>query len=127
MSIETEVNTETKRMSVSFTRKVGDNNYGSTEVRAWFEQEIPEGADQSAISQELSDMVNTAKAAVLDQLGVEVHDFTPVNNSPEYFYDSDHLNQEGTQRKEGFRPCETLTTGRPTLFWLSMTNNFSRT
>ena len=71
MTVETEVNTETKRMSVSFTRKLGDNNYGSTEIRAWFEQDIPEDADQSAISQALVDMTNTAKAAVLDQLGVE--------------------------------------------------------
>jgi len=28
--------------------------------------------------------------------GVDVHDFTSVNNAPEYFYDSDHLNQDGT-------------------------------
>ena len=72
MTVETEVNTETKRMSVSFTRKLGDNNYGSTEIRAWFEQDIPEDADQSSISEELVNMTNTAKAAVLDQLGVEV-------------------------------------------------------
>jgi hypothetical protein len=28
--------------------------------------------------------------------GVEVHDFTAVNNAADYFYDSDHLNQIGT-------------------------------
>ena len=30
--------------------------------------------------------------------GVDVYDFTSVNNAPEYFYDSDHLNQEGALR-----------------------------
>lgn len=36
--------------------------------------------------------------AMADRLGAEVHDFTSVNNALEYFYDSDHLNQEGTLR-----------------------------
>jgi hypothetical protein len=34
--------------------------------------------------------------ALAARLGAEVHDFTSVNNALEYFYDSDHLNQEGT-------------------------------
>lgn len=72
MTVETEVNTDTKRMSVSFTRKLGDDNYGSTEVRTWFEQDIPEGATANDIAEGLTDMVNTAKVAVLDHLGVEV-------------------------------------------------------
>lgn len=35
---------------------------------------------------------------VTDRLGAEMYDFTGVNNDPDYFYDSDHLNQEGAIR-----------------------------
>lgn len=35
---------------------------------------------------------------VADRHGAELHDFTSVNDDPELFYDSDHLNREGTLR-----------------------------
>lgn len=37
-------------------------------------------------------------AAVAERHGVEVHDFTSVNDDPELFYDSDHLNRDGALR-----------------------------
>lgn len=36
-----------------------------------------------------------AARAMVEALGAEFHDFTRVGNDPEYFHDSDHLNQTG--------------------------------
>lgn len=61
-----------RRVSVSVERKVGDGNYGSTTLRAWAEDDVPDGADHNAVSGLIVELGNAVKAAVYDHMGLEV-------------------------------------------------------
>lgn len=60
-----------RRISVTFERKVGYDNYGNATARAWIEGEIPWDADVMAAAVACGDLFNATAAAVFDQLGIE--------------------------------------------------------
>ena len=60
-----------RKISVTFERKVGYDNYGNATARAWIEDELPVGATDADASARALDMVNAAKAAIFDSLGLE--------------------------------------------------------
>lgn len=60
-----------RKISVSFTRKISDGNYGIIEAAAWVQGDAPTDATTGAVSLLLGDLFLAAKAAVLDQLGIE--------------------------------------------------------
>lgn len=70
MSDETVTN---RNISVSFNRKVSDGNYGGSEATAWVQGDIPPDASPQAIAEALANLFQSAKAAVLDELGVGWH------------------------------------------------------
>ena len=59
-----------RKISVSFSRKVSDGNYGTMEATAWVQGDAPEDATAGNISNLLGDLFAAAKVAVLDQLGI---------------------------------------------------------
>jgi len=60
-----------RKISVSFSRKISDGNYGSIEATAWVQGEAPEGASVGDTALLVSDLFVSASSAVLDQLGIE--------------------------------------------------------
>lgn len=60
-----------KRISVSFTRKLSDGNYGGWEATAWIEGEVPTDATPQQIAEGAANLFLSAKAAVLDELGIK--------------------------------------------------------
>ena len=67
MSEDTEI--VTRKISVTFERKLGTEGYGNITARAWVEDNVPVDGDLSAA---LSDAFSQAKAAVYDELGIDV-------------------------------------------------------
>lgn len=68
-NIETPV-AQGQKISVSFSRKISDGNYGTIEASAWVQGDAPVGATPGEISLLLGDLFVGASAAVFDQLGV---------------------------------------------------------
>jgi hypothetical protein len=64
------VTVENRKISVSFSRKVSDGNYGSREATAWVQGDVAPEATVGAISLALGDLFLSAQSAVLDQLGI---------------------------------------------------------
>lgn len=60
-----------KRISISFTRKLSDGNYGGFEATAWIEGEIDKDATAEATAHAAGGLFLAAKAAVLDELGIK--------------------------------------------------------
>lgn len=71
MSDEAEKVKTTQRISVSFTRKLSDGNYGGWEATAWVEGEVPLDATQGERAEAVGKLFMPAKAAVLDELGIK--------------------------------------------------------
>jgi len=71
MTDTTETALETRKISVSFNRKISDGNYGGTEATAWVQGDVDAGASAQEIATELANLFSSAKAAVLDELGIE--------------------------------------------------------
>lgn len=67
--IETTIE-NTRKLSVSFNRKVSDGNYGTIEATAWVQGDVPADSTPSSISLALGDLFIGAKAAVLEELGI---------------------------------------------------------
>jgi hypothetical protein len=61
----------TTKISVTFERKLDLGSYQNVVARAWVEANVPEG-DQAAQAKALGDAFGQAKAAVYDELGIEV-------------------------------------------------------
>lgn len=59
-----------RKISVSYSRKVSDGNYGGWEAHAWVQGDAPESASPGDIAVLLGDLFVSAKAAVLDELGI---------------------------------------------------------
>lgn len=70
MSDDIEVVKPTQRISVSFTRKLSDGNYGGWEATAWVEGEVAVDASAQERAEALGRLYAPAKAAVLDELGI---------------------------------------------------------
>lgn len=62
--------TTDRKISISFSRKLSDGNYGGTEATAWVQGEVSADADPSQVSTALANLFTSAKAAVLDELGI---------------------------------------------------------
>lgn len=65
------VTVENRKISVSFSRKVSDGNYGSREATAWVQGDIAADATVGTVSLALGDLFLSAQSAVLDQLQIE--------------------------------------------------------
>jgi hypothetical protein len=62
---------KTRKIGVTFQRKLSDGNYGGTEASAWVEGNVPDDAGAQAVAEALANLYASAKAAVLDELGIE--------------------------------------------------------
>lgn len=62
--------TTSRKISVTFERKVTDGDYGGTTARAWLEDEIASDASSNDIVQSMSNLFAACKVAVLDELGI---------------------------------------------------------
>lgn len=60
-----------RRVSVTFERKLGYDNYGNAVARAWIEGEVPWDSTVEQASMACGDLFAAAAAAVFDQLGIE--------------------------------------------------------
>lgn len=71
---ETTVENETltRKISVTFERKLGTEGYGNVTARAWVEASVEADASAAVISEALSDAFAQAKSAVYDELGIDV-------------------------------------------------------
>ena len=70
---ETEEVKTTRKVGVTFSRKLSDGNYGGSEASAWVEGNVAIDANPAEIAEALGNLYTSAKAAVLDELGVEWH------------------------------------------------------
>lgn len=66
-----EIAVENRKISVSFSRKVSDGNYGSREATAWVQGDVALDATVGNVSLALGDLFLSAQSAVLDQLQIE--------------------------------------------------------
>lgn len=62
---------ENRKISVTFSRKLTDGNYGGREATAYIQGDIPTDATAPVILESLSDLFMSAQAAVFDTLGIE--------------------------------------------------------
>lgn len=60
-----------RKISVSFSRKVSDGNYGIIEATAWVQGDAPQDASPGDISIMLGGLFDAAAVAVFTQLGVD--------------------------------------------------------
>jgi hypothetical protein len=65
------ISIENRKISVSFSRKVSDGNYGSREATAWVQGDVAPDAPISEVALALGDLFLSAQSAVLDQLQIE--------------------------------------------------------
>lgn len=63
---------ETLKVSVTFERKVGTEDYGNSTARVWLEGNIPADATPGQAAEKAQELFAAAKAAVYDELGIEV-------------------------------------------------------
>jgi len=66
------VTVQGRQISVSYERKQDLGNYNNVTCKAWYGDNLPEGASDADISQRGVEMLNTLKATVSDSLGIEV-------------------------------------------------------
>lgn len=60
-----------RKISVSFSRKVSDGNYGTIEATAWVQGDAPDDATPGDVSILLGGLFDAASVAVFTQLGIE--------------------------------------------------------
>lgn len=70
VSTET-VNVQGNRISVSFSRKLSDGNYGGSEATAWVQGEVNPDATPAEVATALAGLFQSGKVAVLDELGIQ--------------------------------------------------------
>jgi hypothetical protein len=70
--VSDEVTIDALKGTVSYARKVSDGNYGTVECSVFMQADIAPGADADAIDVALKAAAFTAKAHVLEQLGLAV-------------------------------------------------------
>lgn len=61
---------ENRKISVTFSRKLTDGNYGGREATAYIQGDIPTDATTPVILESLLDLFMSAQSAVFDTLGV---------------------------------------------------------
>lgn len=62
-----------RKVGITFARKLSDGNYGGTEASAWVEGDVDLDASAATVAEALANLFTAAKAAVLDELGIEWH------------------------------------------------------
>ena len=62
----------TRKLSVTFERKLDVGNYQNVVARAWLEDNVPADASASDVAEALQSAFSQVKAAVYDELGIEV-------------------------------------------------------
>jgi len=62
----------TRKLSVTFERKLDVGNYQNVVARAWLEDTLPGDASDAVVSEAISEAFGLVKAAVYDELGIEV-------------------------------------------------------
>jgi hypothetical protein len=67
----TDQTTNDRKISVSFSRKLSDGNYGTIEATAWVQGDAAPDATPGDVSILLADLFSAAKVTVLDQLGCD--------------------------------------------------------
>ena len=73
----TDITSNDRKISVSFSRKISDGNYGTTEATAWVQSDtLDADLDPIKIGDLLGELFMVASVAVFDQLGVE-HELDP--------------------------------------------------
>lgn len=63
---------ETRKVSVTFERKQGLDDYGNVVARVWIEDNIEADASPAVAAEKAQELFAAAKAAVYDELGIEV-------------------------------------------------------
>jgi hypothetical protein len=73
----TDTTSNDRKISVSFSRKISDGNYGTTEATAWVQSDtLGADLDPIKVGDLLGELFMVASVAVFDQLGVE-HELDP--------------------------------------------------
>jgi hypothetical protein len=67
-----EATPETRKVSVTFERKQGLDDYGNVVARVWIEGSVPWDASDVEAAAEATRLFAAAKVAVYDELGIEV-------------------------------------------------------
>jgi len=67
-----EATTPEVKLGAQFERNVSTGDYGSRSASAFLTVTLPDGADAGAVSTEFGQMFSQLKAAVYDELGIEV-------------------------------------------------------
>lgn len=62
----------TRKVSVTFERKLDVGNYQNVVARAWLEDNIPADASAGDAAEAIQELFSAVKAAVYDELGIEV-------------------------------------------------------
>lgn len=62
----------TRKVSVTFERKLDLGDYQNVVARAWVEDNVPADATAGTVAETLQGLFSAAKAAVYDELGIEV-------------------------------------------------------
>jgi hypothetical protein len=63
---------QNRKVSVTFERKLDVGSYQNVVARAWVEGNIGDDAGVAEVAEELQNLFSAAKAAVYDELGIEV-------------------------------------------------------
>jgi hypothetical protein len=63
---------ETRKVSVTYERKQGTDDYGNITARVWIEDTIEADASPAVAAEKAQELFSAAKAAVYDELGIEV-------------------------------------------------------
>jgi len=72
----TDTTDNNRKISVSFSRKISDGNYGTIEASAWVQGDAPADMGAADVAALAGDLFMAASVAVFEQLGVE-YEFDP--------------------------------------------------
>ena len=72
----TDTTDNNRKISVSFSRKISDGNYGTIEASAWVQGDAPADMGAADVASLAGDLFMAASVAVFEQLGVE-YEFNP--------------------------------------------------
>jgi hypothetical protein len=67
----TETASNERKISISFSRKISDGNYGTIEASAWVQGDAPTDMNAADVALLVGDLFTAASVAVFDQLGIE--------------------------------------------------------
>lgn len=96
----TDIVDNNRKISVSFSRKVSDGNYGTIEASAWVQGDAPADMGAADVATLAGDLFMAASVAVFEQLGIE-YEFNPedgvVREKPKATVQSAHNMRDATE------------------------------